>query len=443
MNIKTEALENDQIKLSFEVDAADVDARIKRTYKQVAKRYNFPGFRPGKAPRQIVDNTMGADAVRTMVTEDLVNEVYPQALEAHNLVPLQRPDYQYDIELVEDGKPFNFTATIQVKPEFELSSYEPVEVEIPSAEATDEEVEGQIEELRNYYHDFKDANANTKVKPGEFVEFTVKATDAEGNEVAALCAENRLYELGANVFPASFDAELIGLKKGQEKSFDLDLSEDDSMVTSSLENKGMFHFDVTLNVIKRKVLPEVTEEWATETFGFESLEDMREKIADGIRSQKASSLPRRKENECLLALGQRLVGELPAAMCEREETNLLQSFYGQLSQSGITFDKYLDSMGITPDQFKEDNKKQAADLVRQDLALDAWARHFDLKVTDEEVTAEFTKADLPNAAELEKEWRDAGRLPMIREGILRTNAMMDVVAKAKVTEVVEEKKDEE
>lgn len=160
---------------------------------------------------------MGADAVRTTVTEDLVNEVYPQALEENNIVPLQRPDYQYELELVEDHKPFNFTATVQVKPEYELSSYEPVEVEVPTSEATDEEIDAQIEELRNYYHDFKDANANTKVKPGEFVELTLSATDAEGNDVPALSADHRLYELGQGVYPESFDAELIGLKKGCRK----------------------------------------------------------------------------------------------------------------------------------------------------------------------------------------------------------------------------------
>ena len=413
MNIKVEALENNQVKFSFEVDADDVDARIKRTYRQVAKRYSFPGFRPGKAPRPVIDNIMGADAVRTTVTEDLVNEVYPQALEENNIVPLQRPDYQYELDLVEDHKPFNFTATVQVKPEYELSSYEPVEVEVPTSEATDEEIDAQIEELRNYYHDFKDANANTKVKPGEFVELTLSATDEEGNDVPALSADHRL-----------------------------DLSEDTSAVASSLEKKGMFHFNVKIDVIKKKIVPEVTEEWAKETFGFEGLEDMRSKIAESIKTQKGSSMVRRKENECLIALGSRLEGELPEAMLEREETNLLQNFYGQLSSMGLTFDKYLTAMDITADQFKEDNKKQAADVVRQDLALDAWARHFDMKATEEDVHNEFAQADLDDPELIENEWRKEGRLPMIRESIVRANALRDVIAQAKVTEVEETKEAE-
>lgn len=442
MNIKVEALENNQVKLSFEVDAKDVDARIKRTYRNVAKRYSFPGFRPGKAPRPVIDNIMGLDAVRTTVTEDLVNEVYPQALEENNLVPLQRPDYQYEQELVEDHKPFNFTATIQLKPEFELSSYEPVEVEVPSTDATAEEIDAQIEELRNYYHDFKDANANTKVKPGEFVELSMSAKNEKGEEVGAFDADHRLYELGQGVYPEAFDAELIGLKKGGEKSFDLDLTDMHSAVTDALEEKGTVHFEVTIDAIKKKIVPEVTEEWAKETFGFEGLEDMRSKIADSIKTQKTSSMGARKENECLLALGNRIEGDLPEAMLERQETENLQNFYGQLSRMGLTFDKYLSAMDMTPDQFKEDNKKQAADMVRQDLALDAWARHYEITATEEEVHNEFAQADLDDPEAIMAEWRKEGRLPMIRESIVRTNAVRDVVAKAKVTEVEVSKEEE-
>ncbi len=435
MNIKVEALENNQVKLSFEVDAKDVDARIKRTYRNVAKRYSFPGFRPGKAPRPVIDNIMGLEAVRTTVTEDLVNEVYPQALEENNLVPLQRPDYVYEQELVEDHKPFNFTAVVQLKPELELSSYEPVEVEVPSTDATSEEIDAQIEELRNYYHDFKDANANTKVKEGEFVELSMSAKNEKGEEVGAFDADHRLYELGQGVYPAAFDAELIGLKKGGEKSFDLDLTDMHSAVTDALDEKGLVHFEVTIDAIKKKIVPEVTEEWAKDTFGFEGLEDMRSKIAESIKTQKTSSMGTRKENECLLALGKRIEGDLPEAMLERQETENLQNFYGQLSRMGLTFDKYLTAMDMTPDQFKEDNKKQAADMVRQDLALDAWARHYEITATEDEVYNEFAQADLDDPKGIMNEWRKEGRLPMIRESIIRTNAVRDVVAKAKVTEV--------
>ena len=434
MNTKVEALEDNQVKIFFEIEAQDVDARIKRTYKEFAKKYKFPGFRPGKAPRPIIDNMMGADAVRATVTEDLVNDVYPKALDENNLVPLFKAENEFETDMVEEGKPFKFTSTIQVKPEYELSSYEPVEVEIPSVEPTEEEINQQIEELRNYYHDFKDAPANTKVKKDEFVEFTMKVTDSKGEEVPTMSAEKRLYQLGVNLFPKAFDAELIGLKKGESKSFDVDFTDDDSMMAMTMEEKGVYHFDVTIDVIKKKILPEITDEWVKLTFGFENIADMREKISESIREQKNESAPRRKENECLYAISQRITDDVPEGMCEIEEANLLQSFYGQLNKANMTFDQYLDTMGIDSEQFKEDMKKQAKDLVKQDLALDAWARHFNIEATDEEITAEFEKANVDDPAAVEAEWRESGRIPMIREGVLRTKAMFEIVDGAKVTE---------
>lgn len=435
MNTKVEALENNQVKISFEIEASDVDARIKRTYKDFAKKYKFPGFRPGKAPRPVIDNMLGADAVRATVTEDLVNEVYPLALEENNLVPLFAPENDYETDMVEEGKDFKFSATIQVKPEVELSSYDPVEIAMPTTEATEVEIDQQVEELRNYYHDFKDAPANTKVKKDEFVEFTMKVTDEKGENVPSLSAEHRLYQLGVNLFPASFDAELIGLKKGESKSFDLDLTNDDSMIAMTLgDDKGMYHFDVTIDVIKKKILPEVTDEWTKLTFGFEGIEDMREKIASGIKEQKEEARPRRKENECLFAIGQRVEIDVPESMSELQEANLLQSFYNQLQNSGMTFDQYLDTMGLTAEKFKEDTKQQAIDMVKQDLALDAWARHNKLTVTDEEITAEFEKANLDDPAQVEQEWRASGRIPLIREGVLRTKALKEIVDSAVITD---------
>ena len=440
MKTTVEALEDNQVKLSFEIDANDVNARIKQAYKDFAKRYNFPGFRPGKAPRPVVDNLLGADTVKAALTEDLVNDTYPLALDEHNLVPLFKPEFDLSTEIVEEGKPFSFSTIIEVKPTYELSSYDPVSVEIPAPDATEEEIDRQIEELRNYYHDFKNANANTKVKPGEFVELTMKVTDKDGNELTQLSADNRLYELGANLFPAAFDAELVGMKKGQEKSFDIDFTDDMSMLGQTLgDDKGVLHFDVTVDAIKQKVLPDVTDEWAHNNFGFKDLADMREQVAQSIKDQKQVNKQRRIENECLAALASRIEGEMPEGMRELQEVQLLQSFYAQLSQNGYTLDQYLDSMGLTNDQFKNDMKQQADDMVRQDMALDAWARHKGFEATDADVTAEFEKANVDDPVAVQAEWKASGRIPLIREGVLRTKALNDVVETAKVTEVEEKK----
>ncbi len=184
---------------------------------------------------------------------------------------------------------------------------------------------------------------------------------------------------------------------------------------------------------KNKVLPEVTDEWVKDTLGFENVADLRTRVADSILEQKEEVLPRIKENQCLSKLADRLQGDVPEAMCEEAETSLLQDFFQQLQRQGVSFDAYLKQQGITPDRFKEDVKAQAADMTKQDLALDAWARHYSMEVTDEDVAEEFVKSGVEDPKKLQEEWRKNGQLHMVKNGIARTRAAEDVMEKAVVT----------
>ena len=416
---KVEALEDNRTKVTVTVDAADIDARIKKTYKDFANKYNFPGFRKGKAPRPIIDNALGAEAVRATVTDDVVNGTYPLAIDDCDLYPIAKPEFD-ETDLVEAGKPYTFSFTVTVKPEIEISSYEPVEIELPAEGTTDAEIDEQIDALREHYYSFEDASAATKVKEDSYIDLAMKATDDKGEEIPSLTTENRPYGLGANLFPAEFDEQLVGLKKGQTATFTLDMPADPPIMLSALAGKTeKINFEVEVKVVKKKIVPEVNDEWAKEQMGFESVEDLR-------------------------ALAERVEGDVPEAMLEDAEASLIQDFFQQLQSQGMTFDVYLAQQGITPDQFKEDVKKQAEDMSKQDLALDAWARHFGMEATAEEVTEEFVKSGVEDPAALEAEWRSNGQLHMVRQGVIRTKAVKDIMDKAVVTELdLSKKKDEE
>lgn len=137
----------------------------------------------------------------------------------------------------------------------------------------------------------------------------------------------------------------------------------------------------------------------------------------------------------MVGLRDRVEGDVPESLVEQAETSLLQDFFGQLQQAGMTFDAYLASQNITPDQFKADLKAQSADQVKEELALEAWARHNNMEITDADVAAEFAKTGVEDPAALEQEWRDAGRLHLIRTGLLRQKAIEDLMENASVTEV--------
>ncbi|WP_232050797.1 trigger factor [Arabiibacter massiliensis] len=435
METKVEALEDNRTKVTVTVDAKDIDARIKKTYKDFANKYNFPGFRKGKAPRPIIDNALGKEAVLATVTDEVVNGSYPLAIDDCGLFPISKPAFD-ETDLVEGGKPYTFAFTVEVKPEFELSSYEPVAIELPAEGVSDAEIDEQIEGLREHYYTFEDASAATKVKADSYIDLAMKATDDKGEEIPALTTDNRPYGLGANLFPAEFDEQLVGLKKGQSATFSLDMPADPPIMLASLAGKTeKIDFEVEVKVVKKKNLPEVTDEWAKDTLGFEGLEDLRTRISESLAQQKAGMLPRLKESACLNAVAERLEGDVPQAMCEDAEATLIQDFFQQLQSQGMSFDMYLAQQGLTPDQFKEDVKKQAADITRQDLALDAWARHFKMEADGKDVTEEFVKSGVEDPAALEKEWRQNGQLHMVRQGIMRTKAVYDLMEKAVVTEI--------
>lgn len=431
---KVEPLEGSEVKVTVTVDAADVDTRIAKAYKDFARKYNFPGFRKGKAPRPVIDNALGAEAVLATVTDELVNSAYPLAIEAEKLCPANNPSVDAT-ELVANGKPYEFSFTISLRPEVELASYDTVEIELPFAEATEAEVDDQMDAMAEHYTDYEDASAATKMKPENYMDMAVKATDADGNNLPAISSESRLYAPAAGMLSEAFDEEIMGMKKGQTKEFTLEVPADEKAILLADQAGKTVNFEVTCNVVKKKVKPEITDEWAKETMGFENVEDMRKQITESLTMQKAQMMPRIKENAIMAQLVERFEGDAPAVMVSEAETQLLQDFFTQLQQAGMTFDAYLGSQGITSDQFKKDLKAQSADHVKEELALEAWARHKGFDITDEDIDAEFAKTGVEDPAALKQEWRDAGRLHLIRTGLLRQKAIEDLMENAKVTEV--------
>lgn len=436
MKTNVEVLESGATELTVTVEAAEVDARIKKTYQEFSRKYRFPGFRAGHVPRPVIDNTLGKDAVASAVTDDIINETYPLAIDENDLCLIGAPKFGEIAGLVEGGKDFVYTVELTVKPAFELTDYAPVKVEVPKKEATDEEIDEQIKGLTEYYYDFKDAAANAKIAEGGFAEIALHATDAAGEALPAFESDGRLYELGQGLFPEAFDKELVGMKKGQTKTIELDVKENPCMLFGGLADKtATVTFEVEVKVVKKKIYPEITDEWVKETLHFEDVADLRAKVAQSVEAQKGQMIPRILENNVLFELQKRLDGEAPESMRDESERDLLQNFFMQLQNQGATLDAYLAANDITADQFKEDVKKQAEDVVKQNLALDAYARHAGIVVTDEEVTEEFATSGADDPDALFAEWKAEGRLHIVREGIMRGKALEAAIAEAEVTEV--------
>ena len=434
METTVEMLEGNRAKVSVTIDEATIRERVRKQYKELAGRYNFPGFRKGKAPRPVIDSALGKNAAVAAVTDEVVNETYPLAIDDLGIYPVGQPDFDENMDLVADAKPYTYTFEIDLKPVFELASYEPVEIELPGETVTDEEVDEEIDALREHYFEIADAPDTAVVKEDSFVELAIKATDDNGDDVPSLSTEGTQYTVGSNLYSAAFDEQVMGMKKGESKQFEIDVPADPTALTSTLMGKSAkVAFDITVLQVRKKKLPKLTDEWVQQRLGLDDVASLRAELSGELQQQRDLMLPRMKETSALAVLGERLQGEVPEGLLEEAEQSLLQDFFTQLQRQGLTLDKYLQQQGITSSQFREDIKAQALDVTKQDLALDAWAAHEGLEVTEEDVHEEFVKAGSEDPDALMAEWRRMGQLYLVRLGILRQKAAADLVEKAIVT----------
>lgn len=434
MDIKVEPQEDFKVKVTVDVDAKDVDSKVASIYKEFANKYNFPGFRKGKAPRPVIDNAFGKEAILAQATENVVNEAYPQVIESERIFPVGSPDFG-DPGMVEPGKSFKFEFTQAVKPDYKLDSYDPVKIEIPSEDVSDAEVEEELGNLVERYETYDDAPEGAAIGKTECADLSIEATKEDGTPVIGLNSDTAFYAPGTGIYSDAFGKELSGMKAGDTKEFTLDVPEDEEAILMSDVAGQKISFKVECKAVKVASKPELTDEWVKDTLGFDGIDSLKEQIKDAITAQKADAIPRIKENECSMKLIERFNDEVPSDVLEQTESNLLQDFFTQLQRQGVSFDNYLMMNGIDSDQFKADVKKQAEDNAKKDLALDAWAKNAGIEATDEDVTLEFERSGVENPKELEEQWRKDGRLYLIREGIMRSKAMEDVMDKAQITEI--------
>ena len=432
MNITTSANEpvDNQLKVTLTVAALDVDAAIKKAYKDVAAKYNFQGFRKGKAPRPVIDNMLGKDSVRAQATNDILNEAEPLMLEELDIVPIGEVSYGTEPVLAEDGKDYTVEATIPVRPTAELSSYDAPTINMPPEEATDAEVDFQINQLLSYQVSFQDVEEDRAAVEGDYV--SVDIENVEG--AASLAGKNRMLKLDGQGIPAELQDAIVGMKANDEKEVTWTATHTHGEETHE-ETKTV---KVKLNAIREQVTPELDDDFAKKNFGFDTAEEVRAAIKEEIENDKKMSLPGLKEDRLVIELGKRLnLDEVPEQYVGQLFQELAQEFLAQLERQGASLDMFLKARGISMDAFLADLRVQADERARQSLALDALARELGLEATEEDVEAEFARANVDDPTEIMAEWKKEGRLPAIRESIKRTKALNWLVENAEINVVDE------
>ncbi|MDF1543301.1 MAG: trigger factor [Anaerosomatales bacterium] len=420
MNTTVEQVNDHTVRLTVTVPATDVDAAIDRAYRELAKQVKIPGFRPGKAPKSVIDTHLGRDAVLAEAQERVLDESYPKAVEAEGLKPIASPEVDELEELIE-GAEYVYTVDVEVKPELTITSHEGISVTVPPAESSDREVEAQLEHTRERFASLEPVEGRG-LEDGDFALLSFTGT-VNGEEYEGNVVEKYLYEMGKGLMPTDFDRGLLGLEAGAETRIEFEIPDGSS--NEDFVGK-MAEFEVTVHEIKEKVLPEFDDDFAGNVGGFETLEELRADIKTKLDEAKATGRARILERAVRTALAERLEGEAPASMKDSRRNSMLSDFLEGLHSRGMSIEQYSQATGHDPEKISKDIEEQAATMVREELALEALFRSLGMEVTEDDITEEiarFAEAAETDVDELRARWDESRAIEVLTEGIMHRRAV--------------------
>lgn len=412
METSVERTGTNTVVLSVTVPAEDVDSAIDRAYGELAGRVRIPGFRKGKAPKPLIDTHLGREAVLAEALETVVSEAYRAAIDAEGLHPVDNPDVG-ELDLVEPGKPFSFSAEVVVRPEFKLTSTEDITVKVAPRRSEEREIDLDIEHMRDRFASLEPVD-DRGIEDGDFVllSFTglIDGEPYEGNVV-----DKYLYETGRGIMPKEFDEALAGAKPGDEvtASFTVpDTSSNPDFVGKQAS------FAITVHEVKAKVLPPLDDEFAATVGGFDTLQQLREDIRTKLDSSKEFAYHQRVELGAREELAKRVEDdEVPQAMVKTRRDQMMRDFYNGLESRGMNIQDYVQATGVDISQITADVEEQALASLRQDLALEALFRDLGMEVTESDVNEEIASmvAEGQDVAEVRARWEELELLPAVTE----------------------------
>ena len=384
MSVQVEKLEKNMAKLTVEVPAENVEKAIQGAYNKMKKSINIPGFRKGKAPRQLIEKMYGKEVFYNDAIDAMLPSAYSDAVEECGEEIVSHP--QIDVVQIESGKPFVFTATVAVKPAVELGEYKGIQVEKAPIEVKDEEIEAQITKER-------EANSSTvTVDDRAVAQGDIVTLDFEGfvDGVAFEGGKGENYDLtiGSNTFIPGFEDQLVGAEIGKE--LDVNVTFPEEYGAKELAGKAAV-FKCKVNGIKVKELPAVDDEFAQEVSEFDTLDEYKADIKAKLLKEKEDEAARAKEDAVIGKIIEGAKMEIPDAMVEYQTRQMLDEFAQRIQSQGISLDQYFQFTGLTEEKYMEEMKPRALQNIQSRLVLEAVAQAENLVAEEADIEEEIKK----------------------------------------------------
>ena len=399
MSIKIEKTENaNELKLSFEVEAAKFDEAINKVYAKSAKYFNIPGFRKGKAPMAIVEKHYGSEIFYEDAFNEIVPEIYEKELKENNIEAVSKPDL--DVTQIGKGQDLKFTAVVQIKPEVKLGKYKGITLKKVEYNVSDDDIEHELGHM---------AERNSRVVPVEerpvenkditVIDFegSVDGVKFEGGK-----AEGHELEIGSGSFIPGFEEQIVGMKIGEEK--DIKVKFPDDYFSEDLKGKeAVFH--VKLHEIKKKELPEINDDFAKDASEFETLAELKNSIKEKLEEENKNRAKYETEEEAIKEVCKNTEIDIPTGMIETELDNMVRDVETRLSYQGMNMEMYLQMIGKTMEEFRKEGEEQAKEAVKTRLVLEQIVKDENIEADEkkvEERLEEMAKAYGKEAKELKE-----------------------------------------
>ena len=436
MSVKVEKTENkNELKLEFTVEAKVFDEGIKKVFNKNARYFNIPGFRKGRAPMNIVEKYYGDEIFYEDAFNEVVPAIYDEAIKNEKLEVVSRP--KIDIVQMEKGKDLIFTAIVDVKPEVKLGKYKGISIEKTEYKVEETDIDAEIKTMAERKSRMGTVS-DRAAKKGDIavIDFvgSVNGVEFEGGK-----ASNHELELGSNTFIPGFEDQVIGMKTEEVKDVKVKFPEE--YFSKELAGKDAV-FKVTLHEIKEKELPKIDDEFAKDVSEFDTLKELKADIKSKKEKQNEERSKAELEEKAVKAVAADSTIDIPSGMIELEIDNMEQDMDRRLSYQGINLEQYLQMLGKTKVDFRNESQEPAKQNIQIRLVLDAVFNDAKLEISDKEVDEKIKELATTYGRKEEDLRNNEELLGHIKDSIKSEKAIAYIVDNAKV-KVIEEKKEKE
>lgn len=373
MKSSVDQLNDTRVKVTVEVPFSELGPELDKAYQALAQQVNIPGFRRGKAPRQLIDARVGRGPVLEQVVNDMLPTRYGQAIEELDIKALGQPNI--DITKLEDGDVIEFVAEVDVRPEFDLPDFSDISVEVPALGSTEERIDHELEHLRERFGSLK--TVDREAGDEDFITLNLSAT-VDGEEIEDAKVEDMSYRVGSGDLIEGLDDAVKGLKADESATFT------SKLVFGEYADKDA-EVTVTVTAVKERELPELDDDFAQMASEFDTVEELRADLASGAEeSAKAEQAASIREEVLKVAL-EKTQFPLPASVVDEQVNAQVQQLMGQLGGDEALFEKLLEAQGTSREEFNEQTRTSAEEAVRTQLFLDVLAEKEEPEVTQDEL----------------------------------------------------------